>query len=261
MADALTTEVVRRGLERVTDQLEAAADELNRLDAEIGDGDLGVTMQRGARGLRQVLADLPDDVGMALLQCAQAFVKVSGSSYGTLIATGLMSAAKATRGREQVPWSEISQLLAGAGQAMAKRGRSELGQKTVLDAIEAARLAADGLDDPAGIQAAGSSRKRPRPIRASPPASVGPASGPRKAWAATTPAWWPSRRWSRHCAETIWASLPTFPRWRGHPAHGLENQDKTRSVPYHRRASSPPSTVSPVPVMKEAAGLARKVTA
>ncbi len=154
MADSLTTDILRQGLERVADQLEAAADELNRLDAELGDGDLGVTMQRGVRGLREVLPDLPGDVGMALLKCAQAFVKVSGSSYGTLISTGLMSAAKATRGRNEVLWNEISQLLAGAGGAMARRGRSELGQKTVLDTIEAARLAAHGLEEPAGIQEA-----------------------------------------------------------------------------------------------------------
>ena len=45
---------------------------------------------------------------MALLACAQAMTKVSGSSYGTLLATGLMAAAKATRGRTEVPWSETA---------------------------------------------------------------------------------------------------------------------------------------------------------
>ena len=154
MTHHLTVEILRKGLGRVTDHLETVADELNRLDAEIGDGDLGVTMQRGARSMREVIDDLPEDVGMALFKCAQAFMKVSGSSYGTLIATGLMSAAKAARGRDEVPWSEVSSLLAGAGEAMAKRGRSELGQKTVLDAIEAARAAAKGKEDPAEIQEA-----------------------------------------------------------------------------------------------------------
>ena len=51
-------------------------------------------MTRGMRAISQMKDDLPDDLGMALVQCAQAFTKSSGSSYGTLMATGLLSAAR-----------------------------------------------------------------------------------------------------------------------------------------------------------------------
>lgn len=91
---------------------------------------------------------------MALMKVAQAFTKTSGSSYGTLLATGLMSAAKAARGRTEVPWSETGALLAGALDAMMLRGKASLGDKTVLDAIDGARLAVGGLDDPDAIVAA-----------------------------------------------------------------------------------------------------------
>lgn len=151
---ALTTVALRQGLERIAAAMEAAADELNSADGQLGDGDLGVTMVRGGRQVMDVAPDLPDDVGTALLQCAQAFTKISGSSYGTLLATGLMSAAKATRGRTDVPWPEVSDLLAGALAAMQARGKAELGNKTVLDALDAARVATAGLDDPAAVLAA-----------------------------------------------------------------------------------------------------------
>jgi dihydroxyacetone kinase-like protein len=134
--------------------MESCSDELNALDAQLGDGDLGVTMVRGTRAVASELANLPDDVGMALLKCAQAFTKLSGSTYGTLLATGLMSAAKATRGRTEVPWNQISPLLSGALQAMAQRGGGKLGEKTVLDAVEAVRVATEGLDEPAALIAA-----------------------------------------------------------------------------------------------------------
>lgn len=147
MPAALTVPVLREGLGRVIGKLQSCADELNALDAVLGDGDLGVTMVRGARSLQADLPSLPDDVGMALLKCAQAFTKVSGSTYGTLLATGLMSAAKATKGRQEVPWSEMSALFAGAAQAMSQRGKGELGDKTVLDALEAARAAIAGIED------------------------------------------------------------------------------------------------------------------
>jgi dihydroxyacetone kinase-like protein len=97
---------------------------------------------------------LPDDVGMALLKCAQAFTKISGSTLGTLLATGLMSAAKATKGRQEIPWGEISSLLAAATKAMSERGQGQLGDKTVLDAVAGAGSAMEGLEDPVRLVAA-----------------------------------------------------------------------------------------------------------
>jgi dihydroxyacetone kinase-like protein len=141
----LTRAVLADGVQLISAHMETVAETLNALDGQLGDGDLGVTMQRGGRELEKVLPNLPDDVGMALLACAQAITRVSGSSYGTLLATGLMSAAKATRGRTDVPWDELSGLLRGALEAMMARGKSALGDKTVLDALDAAARAVDGV--------------------------------------------------------------------------------------------------------------------
>lgn len=151
---AMTVSSLRHGLAKVAAQMEAAADELNTLDGQLGDGDLGVTMVRGGRAVAELLPGLPDDLGQAFLACAQAFTKLSGSSYGTLVATALMSAAKATKGRAEVPWTEVSALLAGARDAMMARGKANLGQKTVLDPLDAAAKVTAGLDDPAAILAA-----------------------------------------------------------------------------------------------------------
>ncbi len=151
MPNALTPAILRNGLTKIVNRLEECADELNALDAALGDGDLGVTMVRGARSLLAEIPQLPDDIGMSLMKCAQAFTRISGSTYGTLLATGMMSAAKATKGRAEVPWAEVSSLLAGAVEAMAQRGKGQLGEKTVLDALEAARAATAGLDDPTAL--------------------------------------------------------------------------------------------------------------
>jgi len=146
---SLTVPVLSAGLSRVAAHMEVAADGLNTLDGQLGDGDLGVTMVRGGREVVKALPSLPADVGMALMACAQAFTRASGSSYGTLLATALLSAAKTTKGRTEVPWSEVSALLAGALAAMIARGKASLGDKTVLDALNAAVEATAGLDDPA----------------------------------------------------------------------------------------------------------------
>jgi dihydroxyacetone kinase-like protein len=148
---ALTTPVLADGLKRIAAHMETVADELNALDGQLGDGDLGVTMTRGGRALVEILPKLPDDVGMALMACAQAMTKVSGSSYGTLLATGLLATAKATRGRTEVPWSETSALLRTAFEAMQARGKASVGDKTVLDALDAAASAAERRTEPSEI--------------------------------------------------------------------------------------------------------------
>jgi phosphoenolpyruvate---glycerone phosphotransferase subunit DhaL len=147
----LTTEALKVGLTRIAAGMERASAELCELDGRIGDGDLGVTMQRGCREVMQEVPNLPDDVGMALLKCAQAFTRISGSTFGTLLATGLMSAAKVIKGRTEVPWSETSALLAGALQAMMQRGKGALGDKTVLDALDSAAKATAGKSAPQEI--------------------------------------------------------------------------------------------------------------
>ena len=149
----LTVPVLSAGLARIAAHMEGAADELNALDGQLGDGDLGVTMVRGGREIVKTLPSLPADVGMALMACAQAFTRASGSSYGTLLATALLSAAKATKGRTEVPWAEVPALLAGALAAMMARGKASLDEKTVLDALDAAIKAVEGQDDPAKMLA------------------------------------------------------------------------------------------------------------
>ncbi len=147
----LTRDTLAAGLARIAAHMEGAADALNTLDGQLGDGDLGVTMVRGGREVMAILPDLPDDIGMALMQVAQGLTRTSGSSFGTLTATGLMAAAKATKGRDAVPWSDVPGLVMTAFEMMRTRGKADLGDKTVLDALHAAATAAEGLEDPQAI--------------------------------------------------------------------------------------------------------------
>jgi dihydroxyacetone kinase-like protein len=124
-------------LERVAAAMERDFDELNTVDGNLGDGDLGVTMTRGMRAVMDLKETLPDDLGMALLACAQAFTKSSGSSYGTLLATGLMAMAKSLKGQTAVEPGALAGLIAEARDKMQARGKAELGGKTVLDSLDA----------------------------------------------------------------------------------------------------------------------------
>jgi dihydroxyacetone kinase-like protein len=151
---AFTTADLRRAAAKVAAAAEAAAAELNAADGQLGDGDLGITVSRGWAEIAARAEALPDDVGMAFLDCAKAFQKVSSSSYGTLTATAFMAAAKACKGRTEVPFAETSALVAAARDAMMARGKGALGDKTVLDALDAIAAGTAGLADPAALLAA-----------------------------------------------------------------------------------------------------------
>jgi phosphoenolpyruvate---glycerone phosphotransferase subunit DhaL len=138
----ISTESLQSAIKQLAQSMEQSADELNTADGLLGDGDLGVTM---IRGFRQIIADLetlPEDIGMAFFQCAKAFTKSSGSSYGTLLATGMIAVAKEKKGQTGIELEEVSGLFDIALEAMQKRGKASLGDKTVLDVIAAVRDAA-----------------------------------------------------------------------------------------------------------------------
>lgn len=167
----ITRDTLLAAIDRIAAAMERDFDRLNAADGALGDGDLGVTMTRGMRAIVAMKNDLPDDIGMALLQCAQAFTKSSGSSYGTLMATGLMSAAKTLRGQGHIDAAMVPDLIAGARDKMQDRGKAELGGKTVLDSLDYVARATEGADDMA--QAAGDAVDRALDDFRDKPATVG----------------------------------------------------------------------------------------
>jgi dihydroxyacetone kinase-like protein len=144
----MDTESLRRAIEKINIDLEEIGDELNRIDAQLGDGDLGVTLLNGFRNMGSVANSLPEDVGSAFMLCAKAMTKVSGSSFGTLTAIALMAVAKDLQGETDVDWSDMSRLVMVAIDAMRLRGKANLGDKTVLDSLNAIQLKISNLDHP-----------------------------------------------------------------------------------------------------------------
>jgi dihydroxyacetone kinase-like protein len=147
----LTTDSLRYAIARNLAALETEAEHLTTLDGQIGDGDLGITLFKAFRELDRIKDTLPEDLGAALMQCAGAVSRVSSSSFGTLLATCLMTVAKQTKGHTSADWSEIPVYLERSVDAMMLRGKAALGDKTVMDAVIAAARAAAGQDDPATL--------------------------------------------------------------------------------------------------------------
>jgi dihydroxyacetone kinase-like protein len=130
----MNADLQRKLIEAATGVVITHADELTALDQAIGDGDHGLNMQRGAAAVLEQLDDiakkeLPDalrTIGLTLI------MKVGGASgplYGTLFMT---------LGKELPPspgHDDTVRALGAAIAAVKKIGRSDAGQKTMLDVL------------------------------------------------------------------------------------------------------------------------------
>lgn len=150
----ITTESLRGAITAIVEGLEADYETLNEIDGRVGDGDLGITLVKAFRELDSIKADLPADLGQAFMQCAGAVSRVSSSSFGTLFATGLMAAAKRSKGLTEAPWSAVPAYLDGAVEALSARGKASLGDKTVMDALDGIARAVEGRQTSAEVLAA-----------------------------------------------------------------------------------------------------------
>ena len=142
------------------------ADELTSLDQAIGDGDHGLNMKRG---FEAVLATLPGLADKSLPEMLKAIgmtlvMKVGGAS-GPLVGTFFMELGKALP--EQPARADLVAATDKAINAVKARGRSDAGQKTLLDVLVPVQaVLADGGDARAIAAEAAQAADRTTPMLA-----------------------------------------------------------------------------------------------
>ncbi len=127
---------------------------LNAADARLGDGDTGGMLARVLRRMAETNLSGAADPGAALTQLAKAAMVATGSSLGTLFATGLLAAGRMAKGSDSIAVSDLAFLVSAARDAMMARGKAALGDKTVLDSLDAIAAALKGETTVSGAKAA-----------------------------------------------------------------------------------------------------------
>lgn len=142
-----SSEEVRVWLSKCAARMIASSAELNALDAKLGDGDLGATLEKCGELMQVAMTDHRDTPSDHFKACAMACARASGSSFGTLMAVAFMTIAKETVGRDKIEACEVVDYIDTVNKALLSRGRSNLGDKTALDSLEAIRaeIAARGV--------------------------------------------------------------------------------------------------------------------
>jgi dihydroxyacetone kinase-like protein len=109
---------------------------LTQLDSAIGDADHGINMDRG---FQAVLVKLPamqtQDIGAIAKNVGMVLISTVGGASGPLYGTFFMQIGAATAGKLELSLTDWIAALASAVEGVARRGKANPGDKTMLDSL------------------------------------------------------------------------------------------------------------------------------
>ena len=132
----LNKQVMINVFSNLLNQSKKSYDEFNTADGKIGDGDLGITILNGLEEINNNIEKFTDDLSTNFMICSQAFVKKSGSSFGTLIAFSFMNISKNLKGKNTCDNKDIITMIDTAMSTIQERGKTKVGDKTILDTLD-----------------------------------------------------------------------------------------------------------------------------
>ena len=132
----LNKQVMINVFSNLLNQSKKSYDEFNAADGKIGDGDLGITILNGLEEINNNIEKFTDDLSINFMLCSQAFVKKSGSSFGTLIAFSFMNISRNLKGRNTCDHEDIITMIDTAMSTIQERGKTKVGDKTILDTLD-----------------------------------------------------------------------------------------------------------------------------
>lgn len=155
MSDTLTTEQMRQWLLRYADRIDERAVYLTELDAAIGDADHGANMVRGMSRVRTRLLE-PDaatlDSATLLRTVAMTLISHVGGAAGPLYGSFFMRVSKQADAENinheseagtpvTLGVHELARMFKAGVEGLQQRGKAELGEKTMVDALQPAAMA------------------------------------------------------------------------------------------------------------------------
>ena len=111
-------------------------DELTKLDQEIGDSDHGINLARGFQIASEKLADLEGEkIDVIIKTVSRALISNVGGASGILYGSFFQKMTPLTQDKEEIALPLYIEMLEAGIDAIKQRGRSDFGEKTMLDVL------------------------------------------------------------------------------------------------------------------------------
>ncbi|MBK4730964.1 dihydroxyacetone kinase subunit L [Oxynema sp. CENA135] len=124
---------------KIAETIEENKDYLTELDAAIGDADHGINMDRGfKKAIAQLVQNRNSDIGTLLKTIAMTLISSVGGASGPLYGTLFLRASSAVAGKQELTAQDLANLLQAGKDGVIQRGKANLGDKTMLDALSPA---------------------------------------------------------------------------------------------------------------------------
>src|SRR4028119_497699 len=135
----VTRQQIIQWLQAVAVVLEQNKDYLTERDAAIGDADHGINMNRGFQKVVSQLSSVADqDIGSILKTVSMTLISSVGGASGPLYGTLFLRASTAVAGKSELSDEDLVALLQAGVDGVVQRGKANLGDKTMLDALSPA---------------------------------------------------------------------------------------------------------------------------
>jgi phosphoenolpyruvate---glycerone phosphotransferase subunit DhaL len=132
----ITTEDTLQWLRQLAQVLQEKRDYLTQLDSAIGDADHGINMDRGFKAVKEKLQGQAElDIGSLLKLVGTTLVSTVGGASGPLYGTAFLRAGMAMAGKRELYGADYIALLEAAVGGIQARGKAQVGEKTMLDAL------------------------------------------------------------------------------------------------------------------------------
>jgi dihydroxyacetone kinase-like protein len=130
--------------------------QLTDLDAAIGDGDFGISLDRGFTAVQAELStNPPADLRSVFQNVATVLIRTMGGTSGPLLGTFFLRAGGACAGKSELAPGDVVALFQAGVEGIQQRGKAALGDKTMLDAllpaVDAMRVALEAGNDLAEV--------------------------------------------------------------------------------------------------------------
>jgi len=132
---AVNKQDVLRWLDALQKVFNENRQQLTDLDSAVGDGDFGISLDRGFTAVQaELTAKPPADVRAVFQSVATVLIKTMGGSSGPLLGTFFLRAAGTCADKSELAPADVVTLFQAGVEGLQQRGKAALGDKTMMDA-------------------------------------------------------------------------------------------------------------------------------